>query len=81
MHTEPSAALPGQPVHGWRCGQKGGMGQPSARSAVGVSHRKMWFDLLVAGVTGEKIEQQPNAVFLELWNVPIVHRKAALPDQ
>ena len=61
-------ALPDWPVQGRSCGQKGGVEQHSSQSAMRVSHRHMWFDLLMVGVAAEKTEQQPNEVLLVLWN-------------
>lgn len=48
--------------------KKGGMEEPLTRPSMKVSRKQMWFNLLMAGVAPEKIEQQPNAVLLALWN-------------
>lgn len=70
VHAVSPPALPNQPVHGGRSGQKGGRGGCSApaQSAMKVSRWQMWFDLLAPRVATEKIEQRPNEVILALWN-------------
>ena len=67
MRAVPLPAVPNQLVHGQRRGQREGEGQHHAQSAVKVSPRQMWFDL-AAGVSAEKVEQQPNEVLPVLWN-------------
>lgn len=47
--------------------EKGGISAPSPFGCEG-GCRQTWFDLLVAGVTAKRNEQQPDEVLLVLWN-------------
>lgn len=44
------------------------MEEPLTCPSTKVSCKQMWFNLLMAGVAPEKIEQQPNEVLLASWN-------------
>lgn len=55
--------------------------RPAAARPVKVSQRQMWFDLLAAGVSQVKIEQQPHEVLLALWTQLSPEQKFTKPPK
>lgn len=47
--------------------QKGKPKRKEPEGPIKASRRQMWFDLVAAGVSPEKIDQQPNEILLALW--------------